>query len=60
MLEVVHRIEMVQGYDVVVVMHDGEVAEVGPPGELLQRERGRFRELWDRRGGIQCAMRPGP
>ncbi|KXX76197.1 Multidrug resistance-associated protein 1, partial [Madurella mycetomatis] len=50
-LEVVHRIEVVQGYDVVVVMQDGEMIEVGSPRELLRREGGRFRELWDRRGG---------
>ena len=49
-LEVVHRVEMVQDYDVVVVLQDGEVAEVGPPGELLCRNGGRFRELWERRG----------
>ncbi|KAK0732544.1 putative ABC multidrug transporter [Apiosordaria backusii] len=47
-LEVVHRIEMIEGYDLVVVMDGGMVVEVGKPGVLLPREGGsRFKELWD-------------
>ncbi|KAG4443174.1 hypothetical protein IFR05_001316 [Cadophora sp. M221] len=41
-----HRLEMVMGFDTVVVMEKGEVVEKGPPGELSLRDGGRFRELW--------------
>lgn len=34
---------MMRGYDVVVVMQDGEVMEVGPSRELLRREGGGLR-----------------
>ncbi|KAK0715060.1 P-loop containing nucleoside triphosphate hydrolase protein [Lasiosphaeris hirsuta] len=50
-LEVVHRVEMVMGYDVVVVMDGGVVVEVGKPDELLGKEGGRFKALWEGRGG---------
>ncbi|KAK0627622.1 P-loop containing nucleoside triphosphate hydrolase protein [Immersiella caudata] len=49
-LEVVHRIEMVMEYDIVVVMEGGRVAEVGKPEELLGKEGGLFRGLWEGRG----------
>lgn len=48
-VEVAHRLEAIVGYDVVVVMHEGRVAEVGNPQELLARPS-RFRSLWDNRG----------
>lgn len=41
-----HRLEMVMGFDTVVVMEKGEVVETGPPKELSLRGGGRFRELW--------------
>lgn len=41
-----HRLEMVMGFDTVIVMEKGEVVETGPPMELSQKEGGRFRELW--------------
>ncbi|KAH9220185.1 hypothetical protein DL95DRAFT_433377 [Leptodontidium sp. 2 PMI_412] len=40
-----HRLEMVMGFDTVVVMEKGEVVETGPPKELSLRGGGRFREL---------------
>ncbi|KXH32504.1 hypothetical protein CSIM01_13585 [Colletotrichum simmondsii] len=48
-VEVAHRLEAIVGYDVVVVMHEGRVVEVGRPEELLGRAS-RFRSLWDSRG----------
>ncbi|KAF4779309.1 hypothetical protein HER10_EVM0002693 [Colletotrichum scovillei] len=48
-VEVAHRLEAIVGYDVVVVMHEGRVVEVGRPDELLGRAS-RFRSLWDSRG----------
>ncbi|KAJ9142479.1 Multidrug resistance-associated protein 1 [Pleurostoma richardsiae] len=41
-----HRLEMVMGFDRVVVMSRGEVVEQGRPRKLVEREGGRFRELW--------------
>ncbi|KAJ0327043.1 hypothetical protein COL5a_006217 [Colletotrichum fioriniae] len=34
-VEVAHRLEAIVGYDVVVVMHEGRVVEVGRPEELM-------------------------
>lgn len=48
-VEVAHRLEAIVGYDVVVVMHEGRVVEVGRPEELMGRAS-RFRSLWDSRG----------
>jgi ABC-type multidrug transport system fused ATPase/permease subunit len=43
-LTIAHRIGTIVDYDVVVVMQDGRVVEMGEPGMLLER-RGRFWEL---------------
>lgn len=37
-IEVVHRLDAVLDYDVLVVMKDGEIAEVGSPRELLTKD----------------------
>lgn len=47
-VEVAHRLEAIVGYDVVVVMHEGRVVEVGDPRELLGKTS-RFKGLWDSR-----------
>ncbi|KAI8284941.1 ABC transporter atnG [Colletotrichum sp. SAR11_240] len=47
-VEVAHRLEAIVGYDVVVVMHEGRVVEVGDPRELLEKTS-RFKGLWDSR-----------
>ena len=41
-----HRLDMVMDFDKVVVMDAGRVVEEGEPGVLVEREGGRFRELW--------------
>ncbi|KAK4142448.1 canalicular multispecific organic anion transporter 1 [Dichotomopilus funicola] len=42
-----HRLGMVMAsFDRVVVMEGGRIVEVGGPRELVEREGGRFRELW--------------
>jgi len=41
-----HRLEMVMGFDRVLVMDRGSVVEDGAPGKLVEREGGRFRDLW--------------
>jgi ABC-type multidrug transport system fused ATPase/permease subunit len=41
-----HRLDMVMDFDKVLVMDAGKVVEAGPPRELVEREGGRFRDLW--------------
>jgi ABC-type multidrug transport system fused ATPase/permease subunit len=49
-VEVAHRLDIVRHYDVVVVMAEGEVVEMGPPDELLARPGSEFGALWASRG----------
>ncbi|KAH8898771.1 P-loop containing nucleoside triphosphate hydrolase protein [Thozetella sp. PMI_491] len=46
-LMVTHQREMALAFDRVVVVDGGKVVEDGKPGELLQREGGRFKGLMD-------------
>ncbi|KAM0815312.1 putative ABC multidrug transporter [Seiridium cardinale] len=48
-LAVVHKLEMVVDWDVVIVMDAGEVVEVGKPKELIERSGSLFASLWDNR-----------
>lgn len=41
-----HRLDMVMAFDTVLVMDQGSVVESGKPEVLIQKEAGRFRELW--------------
>ncbi|KAL3424167.1 ABC transporter [Phlyctema vagabunda] len=41
-----HRLEMVLGFDTVLVMNQGSVVEKGAPSTLVESEGSRFRELW--------------
>ncbi|KAH7361060.1 ATPase-like protein [Rhexocercosporidium sp. MPI-PUGE-AT-0058] len=41
-----HRLEMVMGFDTVVVMEKGSVVESGEPKVLVDTEGSRFKELW--------------
>ncbi|KAL2020583.1 hypothetical protein VTK56DRAFT_8171 [Thermocarpiscus australiensis] len=41
-----HRLGMVMGFDRVVVMEQGRIVETGRPGELVEQEGSKFRELW--------------
>ncbi|KAK3685219.1 P-loop containing nucleoside triphosphate hydrolase protein [Podospora appendiculata] len=41
-----HRLDMVMGFDTVVVMDNGRIVESGPPTVLVEKEGSRFRELW--------------
>jgi ATP-binding cassette subfamily C (CFTR/MRP) protein 1 len=49
MVVVAHRLKTVADFDKIVVLQDGQVAEVGNPGELLKVEGGGgiFRGLWN-------------
>ena len=48
-LTIAHRLETIMHCDRVVVMHEGRVAEQGPPEELKAKQGGRFAELWEAR-----------
>jgi len=41
-----HRLDVVMGFDRVVVMDKGELVETGRPADLVETEGSRFRELW--------------
>ena len=45
-----HRLHTVIGYDVILAMENGQVAEFGPPAELLKKEDGLFAGLVDSTG----------
>lgn len=49
-IEVAHHLDIVRNYDVIVVMGDGRVMEVGSPDELLARPGSEFQALWASRG----------
>jgi ATP-binding cassette, subfamily C (CFTR/MRP), member 1 len=40
-ITVAHRLDTIVGSDVIVVIEDGRIVEVGPPGELLNRDGGK-------------------
>ena len=58
-LTIAHRLDTIRDADLVVVLSHGEVVEVGPPAELLQKQiptaggdeaggdRAWFKEMWD-------------
>ena len=48
-VEVLHRLDAIMDYDEVIVMHDGVVAEVGKPADLLKRADSMLRGIWDAR-----------
>lgn len=41
-----HRLDMVMGFDTVVVMEKGSVVETGEPKALVETQGSRFKELW--------------
>jgi ABC-type multidrug transport system fused ATPase/permease subunit len=48
-LTIAHRLETIMHCDRVVVMHEGRVAEAGPPQELRTTPGSKFAELWEAR-----------
>jgi ATP-binding cassette subfamily C (CFTR/MRP) protein 1 len=49
-LTIAHRLETILDFDLVVVMDDGTVGEMGQPGDLLQNEGSKFSCLVKRLG----------
>jgi len=47
---IAHRLETIVDYDYVCVLDNGEVAEYGPPQELLQKQGGPFHSLFEESG----------
>jgi ABC-type multidrug transport system fused ATPase/permease subunit len=41
-----HRLEMVMGFDKVVILEEGSVVEDGVPSELVEQEGSWFHDLW--------------
>lgn len=48
LVSVAHRLDTIVDFDRVAVLAEGRVIEVGEPAELLKREGGIFRELYER------------
>jgi len=46
-ITIAHRLTSVLGYDKILVLDSGKIAEVGAPSELLKRPKGYFRSLYD-------------
>lgn len=46
-LSVAHRLESIADFDVVAVMENGNVVEVGDPKVLAKQEGSAFKKLWD-------------
>jgi len=46
-IAVAHRLRTIIDFDMVVVMHDGRVVECGSPEELLGKNEGWFKDMWE-------------
>jgi len=44
---IAHRLGTVRNADKIIVLNDGLVAEEGTHEELLEKEGGRYREMWE-------------
>jgi ATP-binding cassette, subfamily C (CFTR/MRP), member 1 len=45
---IAHRLDTIIGYDLVAVLEQGNVVEVGAPKDLLLQPRSVFKDLWDK------------
>jgi ATP-binding cassette, subfamily C (CFTR/MRP), member 1 len=48
-ITVAHRLDTIMDSDIVLVLEAGKLVEAGPPGELVEREGGKFKELYGRK-----------
>ena len=55
LLTIAHRLNTIMDYDVIIVMENGRVAEMGSPKELLQNDQGMFSGLVDSTGEESAA-----
>lgn len=45
-MAVAHRLDTIRSFDLILVMEAGNLVECGAPDDLLAREEGAFRDLW--------------
>ena len=49
---IAHRLSAVRNCDVILVLDKGRIIEAGNHDELMQNERGYYRFLYSRQGGV--------
>jgi len=59
-LTIAHRLATVKDADKVAVLSEGKVVELGRHEELMKRERGFYRALWERQEGGKAEPASGP
>ncbi|KAH7320765.1 putative ABC multidrug transporter [Stachybotrys elegans] len=47
-IAIAHRLETIVGYDLVAVLDEGNVVEIGAPKDLLQQPSSVFKDLWEK------------
>ncbi|TGO26008.1 hypothetical protein BPAE_0068g00420 [Botrytis paeoniae] len=55
-LSVAHRLGTIKSYDRVLVLEKGSVVEDGAPEDLIRKEGGLFKELWENGFGKESAV----
>ena len=55
-ITIAHRLQTIVDYDKVLVLEKGEVAEFGPPWELLKNEDGMFRAMCEKSGDLDVLL----
>jgi len=53
---IAHRLSTIMKADLIVVLNKGEIAEKGTHQELLQKEDGLYRKLWNIQRGAEIFM----
>ena len=46
-LVIAHHLQTIRDFDLILVLDEGRIAEVGRPDDLLQRDTGFFLDLWN-------------
>lgn len=46
-IAIAHRLSTLKKMDRIVILHNGKIVEDGTPDNLLKKENGRFKKLWD-------------
>ena len=55
-ITIAHRLQTIVDYDKVIVLEKGELAEFGPPWELLKNEEGMFRAMCEKSGDLEILL----
>ncbi|KAJ5960504.1 uncharacterized protein N7479_007654 [Penicillium vulpinum] len=52
---IAHRLSTISSADRILVVHEGQIVESGSHQELMKKEGGRYRNLWQNQfGGVKC------